>query len=62
MPQLEKENKKETQNGTTSGIVEDNNQFKKRYEKFSPEHKKHMALKDRNPLRPKAEENMYLFR
>jgi hypothetical protein len=37
-------------------------QFQSRYEQFSPEHKRHLKLKQDNHLRPKVEENVYTFK
>ena len=47
---------------SNSSLIQDVALFQKRYERFSPEHKRHRRLKEINPDRPKIEENGYLFK
>eukprot|EP00347_Sterkiella_histriomuscorum_P017570 403348829 len=43
-------------------IIQDVAQFSKKYERFSPEHKRHKQLQEVNQIRPKIEENVFTFK
>ena len=47
---------------STTSPLQASDDISNRYERFSPEHRRHLKLRESQPLRPKLEENIYMFK